>query len=42
LYDLGIKSVINRMGVSVATAANYVTLTLNHESMGVDQYLTLW
>jgi len=26
----------------MATADNYLLLTLNCESMGIDQYLTLW
>lgn len=42
LYSLGIKSDFDYMEFPTATATNYKTLTLNHESMGFDQYLTLW
>jgi len=30
------------MEFPMATATNYEVLTLNYESMGFDQYLTLW
>jgi len=30
------------MGIPTATATNYGILTPNYESMGFDQYLTLW
>jgi len=30
------------MDFPMATATNYGISTLNHESMGFDQYLTLW